>query len=67
VLTTGRAGYRRRQTELGAKLAEIHKNKPRAGSDEALTIDITRLESSLKLAQEDLVRPIPLLLAINSS
>lgn len=46
---------RRRETELKAKLAEIHKAKPRGNPDEVLTAEITRCESDLTLVRDDSV------------
>lgn len=48
---------RARAEEAQAKLQEIHRNRPRAGVEDSLVSEITRLESELRLAKDDLVRP----------
>ena len=40
---------------LLSQLRELNKSKPRNNADEALLAEVTRLESSLSLAKEDLV------------
>ncbi|ORY92961.1 condensin complex subunit SMC1 [Leucosporidium creatinivorum] len=47
-------GLRRKETELRAKLGEIHKNKPRANAEEDLVSERTRLNSDLTVAKDDL-------------
>ena len=47
-------GLRRKETELRAKLGEIHKNKPRANAEEDLISERTRLNSDLTVAKDDL-------------
>lgn len=46
---------RARDTMLG-QLRELNKSKPRSKGDENLVAEITRLESTLTLARDDLVR-----------
>ncbi|GAA5824181.1 hypothetical protein JCM11251_001555 [Rhodosporidiobolus azoricus] len=45
---------RRRATELQAKLAEVHKNRPRANAENALKMDDTRIEADLQVVKDDL-------------
>jgi structural maintenance of chromosome 1 len=49
-------GLRRREAELKAKLAEIHKAKPRGNPDDVLLSEMTRLGAELTLVRDDLVR-----------
>ena len=49
-------GLQRVRDSLLSQLRELNKSKPRNNADEALLAEVTRLESSLSLAKEDLVR-----------
>lgn len=49
-------GLYRVRDKLLSDLRELNKSKPRSNADENLVAEITRLESSLTLAKDDLVR-----------
>lgn len=53
-LTFSRGVQRVRDSVL-SQLRELNKSKPRNNADENLLVEITRLESSLTLAKDDLV------------
>ena len=47
-------GLRRREADLRAKLSEIFKTKPRPMMEEALKLEITKMESELTIVRDDL-------------
>ena len=49
-------GLNRQRDSLFAQLRELNDHKPRSNVDENLMSEIQRLESSLSLARDDLVR-----------
>lgn len=48
-------GLTRVRDALLAQMRDLNKSKPRSKSDESLIAEITRLESSMTLAKDDLV------------
>ena len=51
-------GLLRARDSLLAQMRDLNKSKPRSKSDEGLVAEITRLESSISLAKDELVRDI---------
>ena len=49
-------GLTRVRDSLLSQLRELNKSRPRSKADEGLVAEITRIESSLTLAKDDLVR-----------
>ena len=58
-------GLQRVRDSLLSQLRELNKSKPRNNADENLLVEITRLESSLTLAKDDLVSNFVLLFVVD--
>lgn len=53
------AGLKRQQETYISQLRELQKSKPRGQIEENLTAEMSRLESALTLARDDLVGALP--------
>jgi hypothetical protein len=53
---------KRQEENLRIRLAELHKNKPKHNVDERFLADMTRIESELTAAKEELVCDVSFLM-----